>query len=292
MSDRPRAIRYNHLNLMFDSLHGDEGSSQQGSTAERDVKVEQLLLSGLDHYFKGHYERAIDVWTRVLFLDRTHARARAYIERARAALAEHLRESEELLHSGVEAFNRGDIDKARALLTSAVEGGGGRDEALGFLDRLNRLETAAGEENVDRSPARAGPTPAGRRRVVAPLAVRKPVRVLPLILLMTVLLVSGYVALSWEQWSPLVVGSPVQAVPSPGFGPSRPLPVPSPAEVTLVRAERLVEEGRHQEALELLTTIGPGDPLAGDADALRTSIQQGLLASVTAAPATAATPVE
>ena len=109
---------------------------------------------------------------------------------------------------------------------------------------------------------------------------------------MTVLLVSGYVALSWEQWSPLVVGSPVQAVPSPGLGPSRPLPVPSPAEVTLVRAERSVEVGRHQEALELLTTIGLGDPLAGDADALRTSIQQGLLASVTAAPATAAPPVE
>ena len=37
------------------------------------------------------YEQAIHVWTRVLFLDRGHARARAYIERARSALAERQR---------------------------------------------------------------------------------------------------------------------------------------------------------------------------------------------------------
>ena len=54
---------------------------------ERDARVEQLLLAGLDHYFAGQYERAVHVWTRVLFLDRGHARARAYIERARAAQA-------------------------------------------------------------------------------------------------------------------------------------------------------------------------------------------------------------
>ena len=54
------------------------------------------------HYFRGRFERAIDVWTRVLFLDRSHARARAYIDRARAAVAERVRESEALLHAGVE----------------------------------------------------------------------------------------------------------------------------------------------------------------------------------------------
>ena len=120
---------------MFDALHGDERPFHEPRPkAERDVKIEQLLLSGLDHYFKGRYERAIDVWTRVLFLDRTHARARAYIDRARAALAEKLRESEELLQTGVEAFNRGDVNQARELLTTAVERGGGRDDALAFLD--------------------------------------------------------------------------------------------------------------------------------------------------------------
>src|SRR4051812_3347637 len=60
-------------------------------------RIEELLLAGLDHYFNGQHELAISVWTRVLFLDRSHARARAYIERARSAIAERQREGEELL---------------------------------------------------------------------------------------------------------------------------------------------------------------------------------------------------
>ena len=59
------------------------------------------------------YDLAINVWTRALFLDRGHARARAYIERARSAIAERQREGEELLHTGVAAFERGDGAAAR-----------------------------------------------------------------------------------------------------------------------------------------------------------------------------------
>jgi hypothetical protein len=57
------------------------------SNSERDARVDQHLLIGLDHYFDGEYEQAIDAWTRVLFLHRGHARARAYIGRARSARA-------------------------------------------------------------------------------------------------------------------------------------------------------------------------------------------------------------
>ena len=84
------------------------------SAAERDTRIEQLLLAGLDHYFAGEYERAISAWTRVLFLDRGHARAKAYIERARGAIGERQRESDELLHRGVDAFNRGETEEADA----------------------------------------------------------------------------------------------------------------------------------------------------------------------------------
>ena len=61
---------------------------------------------------RARYELAINVWTRALFLDRSHARARAYIDRARSALAERQRESEELLQNGVAAFQRGDGEEA------------------------------------------------------------------------------------------------------------------------------------------------------------------------------------
>src|SRR5918992_45432 len=106
---------------------------------DKEARIEQLLLSGLDHYFAGQYEQAINVWTRVVFLERGHDRARAYIERARGALAERHRESEELLHRGVAAFDRGETDEARDLITRAVEQGGPHDLALVFLERLNRL---------------------------------------------------------------------------------------------------------------------------------------------------------
>src|SRR5687768_6852587 len=118
--------------------------------ADREARIEQLLLSGLDHYFAGQYERAISVWTRVVFLERHHDRARAYIERARSALAEHQRESEELLHTGVDAYNAGEVEKARDFLTRAADQGS--DTAHVFLDRLNRMGGGAGTIDVRTDP--------------------------------------------------------------------------------------------------------------------------------------------
>src|SRR5436190_1143934 len=100
------------------------------SDVNRDAKIEQLLLAGLDHYFAGRYDQAIDVWSRAFFFDRTHPRARAYIERARSALAERQRELEELLQQGVAAFDRGEAAEARRLLTAAIDRGAPAEEAL------------------------------------------------------------------------------------------------------------------------------------------------------------------
>src|ERR1700730_10497634 len=123
--------------------HPASSAPHGSSDSERAAKIEQLLLAGLDHYFTAQYEQAINVWTRALFLDRSHARTRAYIERARSALAERQRESEELLQNGLAAFNRGEGDEARRLLRAAINHGAPPDEALAVLDRLNRLEQGA-----------------------------------------------------------------------------------------------------------------------------------------------------
>src|ERR1700752_3498273 len=107
---------------MSDPLRTDSSlPAGKAGEGDREARIEQLLLSGLDHYFAGHYEQAINVWTRVVFLERGHSRARAYIERARSAMAERQRESEELLHRGVAAYNAGDVEGARDLLTRAVD---------------------------------------------------------------------------------------------------------------------------------------------------------------------------
>src|SRR6188474_1340582 len=99
-------------------------ASDASADADRDALIERLLLAGLDHYFEGRYEQAVNVWTRVAFLERGHGRARAYIERARGALAERQRESDELLHRGLDAYSAGDLARARELLTRAVADGG------------------------------------------------------------------------------------------------------------------------------------------------------------------------
>src|SRR5690554_5288651 len=123
---------------MTDPLRSDRTSaSGDASDRERDARIEVLLLQGLDHYFAGEHELAINVWTRVLFLDRGHATARAYIERARGALLERQREGDELFHSGAAALKRGDRATARRLLTSAVERGSSGEEALALLHRLD-----------------------------------------------------------------------------------------------------------------------------------------------------------
>src|SRR5260370_40196594 len=99
---------------------------------DRATRIEELLVSGLDHYFAAEYEQAINIWTRVVFLERDHDRARAYIDRARTAIAERQRESEELLHRGLESYKTGDVERARDLLTRAVDQGAPSDQALGL----------------------------------------------------------------------------------------------------------------------------------------------------------------
>ena len=261
---------------MVDPLHGDKQSHDWSSDADRAVKIERLLLSGLDHYFKGRYERAIDIWTRVLFLDRSHARARAYIERARAALSERLRESEELVHTGVEAFERGDVTEARSLLTSAIKKGGGRDEALTVLDRLNRLEVAAGG---DRLPRRGGATRSVTQREFNPGVQPGPrrVRVVPLVLFVGVVLVVGYAAMSWGEWESLIWGQPSRRMVVPAQATVESLPLPLGASVRVSRARRLVEDGRLNQALDVLAVVGSGNSLAKEADVLRAEIQRQLL---------------
>ena len=55
------------------------------------------------------------------------------------------------------------------------------------------------------------------------------------------------------------------------------LPIPSGGEMTVVRAQRLFEDGRFHAALEMLDAAGPGAPEAAEADVLRARIQRQLL---------------
>ena len=243
----------------------------EGPGVEPEAKTEDLLLTGLDHYFAGNYHQAINVWTRVLFLDRGHARARAYIDRARSALAEQQRESEELLHSGVAALDRGEIDLARRLLTSSVDRGGPPELALPILARLNRLEAAVSAVESAQRPA-VRPVP-GSAPQLTPAQSRH--RGLVLVALTMTVVVGAFLlrdrinlSLSQEPSSSGIASSQAAA---------EPLPLAQPGEIALKRAQRLFASGHPVDALRTLRLIRPSDPFRTDADRLRAEIQRELL---------------
>jgi tetratricopeptide (TPR) repeat protein len=265
-------------------IHRRDVQSNDGATVpgDQDAKIEQLLLVGLDHYFAAQYEQAINVWTRALFLDRNHPRARAYIERARSALAERQRQSEELLHKGVAAFQRGDDDEARELLQAAIDGGAPSDEALTVLERLSR--------NVPADPGPADLPPAVSRRPVPSRAdrpERRPRSRAALVFLAIVaggiVGVGGYmIAVNRPDLQLLLpflsLSEPAPGTPGPPVPQDLTLPIPRRGETALARGRALAAGGRLHDALAVLEQVRPTDPQRDEADRLRGDIQRQLLA--------------
>jgi tetratricopeptide (TPR) repeat protein len=246
------------------------------SEAERAARIEQLLLSGLDQYFGGNYEQAINVWTRVAFLERGHGRARAYIERARSALAERQRESEESLHQGIAAYQAGDLQRARDLLTRAVEQGGPNEIALVFLQRLGHLDAVTAPPR-ERTVTRPLPS---RRHTIAELTRRTDwlATGAASVAITAFILVGALRTASWLRESPVEVRTGDAATRDP-------LPIVRDAERRIDVAQKLRDSGRLHEALRALDVVELGDPLRPEADQLRSEIQRLLLSGAVAARA-------
>lgn len=255
-------------------------TAEPTSRAEREAKIEQLLLAGLDHYFAGQYDQAINIWTRALFLDRSHARARAYIDRARSAQAERQRESEALLHDGADAVRRGDSSEARRLLDAAMLRGGASDEVLALLDRVERLEHRIAPDGT------ASDDLASPRLTLEepPQSSRSNVEWLALgaLVLVIVAAVASATGSTRQEWTALVERAlSRQSYRAPSTAPvvSRdfPLPIPRRAEGALARARALVSSGKLRDALLLLDAVRPTDAERSEADRLRTEIQRQLI---------------
>ena len=127
-------------------------------TSDRDAKIEQLLLVGLDHYFAGPLRaRHQRLDPRAVSRSQPSARARLHRPRAQRAgrAAARVRGAAAERRRGLPA-RRG--DEARRLLQAAIDGGAPSEEALAVLDRLNRLETAAPPSGRRFDRRRAGAT--------------------------------------------------------------------------------------------------------------------------------------
>jgi hypothetical protein len=272
----------------MDPLRSDMRPAEALNGPERDARIEQLLLAGLDEYFAHRYEHAINLWTRVLFFDRQHDRARAYIERARRAQAERQRESEAALHQAIEALRAGDIDKARSLVGDALDRGASPDEAHGMLERIERLGVAQTSPKLRRrlalpsstwSTAATGPVDPERARWVRGYSAA----VLLAIAAVGVLgvAISGLTVPAPTSWS--IGPTPNSATSAIPWTPE-PLPVPNASELYVARARGLLARGRVHDALAMLDRIPDGDPLRGDAERLRAEAQQRLLSTIEPEP--------
>ncbi len=258
-----------------------------------EARIEHLLVTGLDHYFAGEFEQAINLWTRVLFLDRTHDRARAYIDRARSAQAERQRISEALVHQGLDAFDKGEVVRARELLSDALDQGASHDVALGVLGRIDRLDvgrTASPVLPVVRRRPFSKPVEGEREpRHRGTLALWwATAAAIVLVAAISFVLVTPNGLADWFP-AQATIGAPVQLAPAPA-----PLPIPAPAEAYLTQARAMFASGKLRDALRALDRVPMGDALRADAERLRADIQRELLAVASAeasASAAAATPV-
>jgi hypothetical protein len=264
----------------MDPLRSDSRPAEALTGAERDARIEQLLLAGLDEYFAHRYEHAINLWTRVLFFDRQHDRARAYIERARRAQAERQRESEAALHEAIDALRDGDVPRARELVTQAIDRGASPDEAHGMLERIERLGVAQKSPHLRKrtvlpSGAWVGGTPVSAESPHS----RKPRWSAGVLLAVAAVGVLGVAV--WGLAVPEPAAWPIFASPSSTTNAipwtPEPLPVPHASEFGLARARAHAAQGRVHDALDELQQIPLGDPLRPEADRLRADLQRRLL---------------
>jgi tetratricopeptide (TPR) repeat protein len=252
---------------MTDPKRNDLPSTDATGTV--DSRVEDLLVEGLDQYFLGKYEDAIHLWTRVLFLDRTHSSARAYIDRARGAIVERQRRAEESLQHVAALLDEGRSAEARVQLQQAADALGEDERTAALRLRLERLERAfSGAPRI-----RAVPEPPPVRWG-AWLSDRLTMRVW---LAAAVLVVATVVLASSGVRARLGVG-PASTIPAPTLSPG-PVPVISRGEVALVRARALYARGRLADALIVLDRAEFEQIARDESDRLRVDIQRLLLAT-------------
>ena len=235
-------------------------------------QADALLVQGLDRYFDGRFEDAIHIWTRVLFLDRAHPRARAYIDRARSAIAERQRKSEEMLQASQQLLDRGDAIAARALLSEAVATSGEDERAAALRIKLERVELASAVARPDRLAIGAAPD-------VVPGWVwprRTPgLRVGSGLFAAAVLLYVAFVVLGGRDW--IGAGEGARSLSAPAAAVK--MPVLSSSDVAIIRARTLYGRGRLADALQALDRVDTQSAVRGEADVLRVEIQRLLLAS-------------
>ena len=219
---------------------------------EQAVRIDQLLTAGLDDYFAGRYERAVQVWSRVFFLDRSNARARAYIERARSAIAERQRVAE--ASAAVDADSRRDS-----------HGDGPTTDGRAVAERPEVL-VVNGALAARLAPPTEAPVPAAQPAASAATRRARIAHGLLVAAAGVLLFVAGYTVAARDRLAGWVSGAssrrPAVAVDVRSSG------------LALDEARRALSARRYDDARRALARIPSGDPLRPDADRLLAQLQR------------------
>ncbi len=236
-------------------------TEDDGSHEDAEVRIKALLDQGQVAFERSDFQSAIDTWSRIYLIDPRYPEAERRIEQARNKREEITRMAEHRFYEAREAFDQGRLDDARSLCQQVLQL---QPQHLEAHDLFSRLETPAappptaagapgGEEDLfqdDLVPARkaASAAPAAEE-VPGPVPVAAVARARPK--------AQFGEALSTIPWKWLGVAVVVLAVIVVAWTQRGRLFSNTSGQVTeaVVQAEKLVKEGRLQDALHLLQSV-------------------------------------
>jgi len=140
-------------------------SSLPSKLSEPSQKIQTLLEQGEELFRASRYQRAVHVWTRILFLDRGNVGAREAIERGKRAVAEQERQIDSQVVEAMRYLDGGDRRNARRLLEEALSRDRRHREARGLWEKLDALDRRSDQKNRARTGASVpdGATPVRAR---------------------------------------------------------------------------------------------------------------------------------
>jgi hypothetical protein len=191
------------------------------------------------------------VWSRVFFLDRSNARARAYIERARSAIAERQRVAE--ANAAAADLVRGGADAARPSEPRPVPDAGVLVVNGALAARLAPIANPVARPDAVDARSQA----ASRRARIAHGLLVAAAGVL--------LFVAGYTVAARDRLAEIVTGVSTRRAPAASARAS---------EVDLHDAQQAFAARRYDDARRALARIPAADPLRAEADALVAQIQR------------------
>lgn len=261
------------------------GVSREPTVSDPSEKIASLLAQGDELFDRSLYERAVHVWTRILFLERRNARALESIERAKRALAERHRIVEARLAEGKQRLDAGEALAARASVDAALALEPKNQDALQLAAKIEG--SLPREREAPDSPRAPHPkaTRLGLRLRVPGGSLPRPVasvsasrlKMAGFVLGAVLLIGSGalFLHLNWE--SILSDGAFARAGQRSPVEARVDVPVPDLSEIHYVNGARLFAKGRYREALVELGRVPRDSPLIEQARGLVLRIEERLL---------------